>query len=226
MTAPLIGPAAIPSATDMLRRVDPLVRESFAQLNSVPPCVHIFTRSELLYAVDLLPLFQATDPQEAARKKLALVPTVREYIESRKLDVLGYVFLVMGYTADRSDPDVQKSMAAGKPVARAPGREQAVIYAAEMYEYVNCRCGDGERRKDMPKSGQHDPGCRWLLGQVGSGVRPAGYYPPISYAYGQRVIQMYPRKLLDLEVSRLEREPRGTGYGVLIRDTKKANNVE
>lgn len=130
-TPPEIQTAGIDSPEEMIRRVDQIVTYMFDKLQQAMPCVTIIDKAGAVYGMDVLYLFQAIDPADAARKKMSLGPIVREYIASKKLDVRGYVFVVQGWVADREDARTANQLKQGIPIAKLRNRVNVVLYCCE-----------------------------------------------------------------------------------------------
>lgn len=114
---------------------------------------------------------------------------MQKFIAQHDLDVQGYVFVIQGYVAPNDSEVARKELAAGKLLKDVSVRQVAVIYASERYSPEN------------------------------AGVDGAVRYPVdgVEYAYGQRIVLVYPKKLRELEATVLTREPKQMGFGVLVR---------
>jgi hypothetical protein len=120
------------SPESLIRDVDPIVVEEFGKTGMATPLVTVFSKTGDKYGINVLGLFQSIDPQDAARKKALLVPTVQGFITERKIDVRGYVFVCMAYKADILDKRSAKELALGIGIARLTNRVQIVVYTAEL----------------------------------------------------------------------------------------------
>ena len=115
----------------MIQEVDRSVPDQFARLGMVVPLVTLFADEDEPHIMNLLGLFQASGPQDAARKKAMLIPLVRDYIAERKLDVKGYVFVCQGFSAG-NDKKTRRELASGKSINTLTNRVPVVFYCCEM----------------------------------------------------------------------------------------------
>lgn len=123
------------SPEDIIRFVDEhFILPFFHKSGSGYPAAIIFAESGKIHVLNLIHLFTEIDRAKAAAKKLALAPTIQQYIASQLPDGMAraYVFVCDGYGAEHTKRS-ERQRARGVPVSKMSDRYPIILYTCEVY---------------------------------------------------------------------------------------------